>query len=230
MIRVEQTDGLLDRVHFSLLGLEKRLADLRGRGVFAGFPDRYRCIFVHIPKTAGMAIAESLFPGERSRHDPYYVYRQANARKFRAYFKFAFVRNPWDRLVSSYSYLRRGGNDEEDRIWSAQNLARFPDFKSFVLTWLTPENAKSWIHFIPQTDFIFNLDGKLMVDFVGRYETLERDVGIVAERLGRPVPLIRSNQSDHAHYSTYYDSETSDVVRQVYARDLEAFGYPRDPV
>lgn len=230
MIRTEPSDGFFSRVHFSLLGLEKRVADIRGRGVYAGFPDRHRCIFIHIPKTAGMAIAQSLFPGERSRHDPYYVYRQANARKFRAYFKFAFVRNPWDRLVSSYAFLRNGGNDEEDRLWSSRHLTNYPDFRSFVMNWLTLENAKSWIHFIPQTDFVFDLHGRLMVDFVGRYEHLTRDVGIVAERLRLPAPLMRANQSDHAHYSTYFDAEMCDVVRNVYGGDMKTFAYPTDPV
>lgn len=229
VIRLEQTDGILDRVHFSLLGLEKRVADLRGRGVYAGFPDRHRCIFVHIPKTAGMAIVESLFPGERSRHDPYYVYRQANARKFRSYFKFAFVRNPWDRLVSSYAFLRDGGNDAEDKEWSRRHLASYPDFKRFIMGWLTPENARSWIHFIPQSDFILDLNGHLMVDYVGRYENLVNDVRVVAERLGRAAPLLKTNQSNHALFSTYFDPETAEVVRSVYGRDMKAFDYPTDP-
>src|ERR1700746_1966012 len=95
----------------------QRLADLRGRGVYAGYPNRFRCIFIHIPKTAGSSVVEVLF-GERSRHIPYFEYEQANPGKFRRYFKFSFVRNPWDRLVFSYFFLRAGWMRETGILWS----------------------------------------------------------------------------------------------------------------
>src|SRR5258708_2253062 len=103
------------------LRLRQRVADLRGRGIYAGYPNRCRCIFIHIPKPGGSSMAAALF-GEASRHVPYFEYEQANPRKFRQFFKFAFVRNPWDRLVSTYWFLRKGGVNEQDRRWAEQNL------------------------------------------------------------------------------------------------------------
>ena len=111
----------------TVLRWRSRLADLRGRGVYAGYPNRHRCIFIHIPKTAGSSIVEMLF-NEPSRHIPYFVYRDANPEKFRQFFKFAFVRNPWDRLVSTYFFLREGGVNEDDRRWSNAHFEPLREF------------------------------------------------------------------------------------------------------
>jgi hypothetical protein len=201
-----------------------RIADFRGRGVYSGYPNRCRCIFIHIPKTAGSSIVETLF-GERSRHIPYFEYERANPRKFKRFFKFAFVRNPWDRVVSTYSFLRRGGMNEQDRMWSAQCLSRYPDFSSFVRGWLSEENIWSWVHFIPQGHFILNDQGTVMVDYVGRFERIDEDFAYVAHCLGRDIRLDKTNESGHRHFSSYYEEDTREIVRRVYARDIEAFNY-----
>jgi chondroitin 4-sulfotransferase 11 len=215
---------VLTGANSALLSWRMRLADLRGRGVYAGYPNEHRCIFVHVPKTAGSSITQALFDAP-SRHVPYFVYQRANPIKFHRYFKFAFVRNPWDRLVSTYFFLREGGVNWQDRQWSERNLAGYRDFGSFVRDWLTPENARGWVHFMPQSHFICNQAGGLMVDFVGRFERLSDDFDVVAQRLGRATKLPLMNQSEHAHFATYYDNETQDIVRRVYSRDIEAFGY-----
>jgi len=202
----------------------QKVADFRGRGVYAGYPNRCRCIFIHIPKTAGSSIVEVLF-GERSRHVPYFEYERANPRKFRNFFKFAFVRNPWDRLVSTYTFLRHGGMNEQDRAWAEKNLSGYADFGSFVRGWLNEENIWSWVHFIPQSYFIMNAEGTVMVDFVGRFERIDRDFEFVAQRLGSSVRLPWTNVSKHREFMSYYDDDTREIVRQVYSRDIEAFGY-----
>lgn len=218
----------MDRTPPSLLtALRMRLADLRGRGVYEGYPNRFRCIFVHVPKTAGSSVARTLF-GVDSRHVPYFEFERANPAKFRAYFKFAFVRNPWDRLVSSYFFLQRGGMNEVDRAWAAENLAAHPTFDNFVHEWLTDENAMRFPHFRPQAFYLAGPDGKVMMDFVGRFEAIGDDFAEVVRRLGRETVLPVSNKSEHAHYSTYYDDETRRIVGRVYARDAEIFGYRFD--
>lgn len=201
-----------------------RVADWRGRGVYAGYPDAYRCIFIHVPKTAGSSMVKSLF-GEGSRHVPYFVYERANRGKFRRYFKFAFVRNPWDRLVSSYFYLRQGGSGGADKAWSDANLRRYPDFRSFVLGWINAANVATWPHFNPQSYYIADRDGKIMVDFVGQYENLVEDFQFVMNRLGFDAMLELTKKSEHRHFASYYDAETSSIVERVYASDIKVFGY-----
>lgn len=218
---------LAESAQETLLQWRARIADFRGRGIYAGYPDRFRCIFIHVPKTAGSSVARALFD-ENSRHIPYLEFERANAWKFRSYFKFAFVRNPWDRLVSTYFFLKRGGINELDRDWSAQHLAAYASFSEFVRDWLCEDNVSSFPHFRPQSYFLADPQGKVMVDFVGRYENLLHDFTEVARRLGRECQLPLYNKGDHAHFTSYYDDETRDIVGRIYSRDVELFGYRYD--
>jgi hypothetical protein len=204
--------------------LRYRVMDLRGRGEYSHFADDCRCIFIHIPKAAGTSVALTLF-GQGSRHVPWFEYQKANPWKFKRYFKFTFVRNPWDRLVSSYYFLRKGGLNDADARWADQNLAPYPDFGSFVRGWLNEANIQTWVHFLPQHHFICDADGKVMVDFVGRMENLDNDFAYVAERLGCDKKLAKVNTGNDRHYSDQYDEETREIVRRVYAKDIELFGY-----
>jgi chondroitin 4-sulfotransferase 11 len=215
---------MLDIAHVIPLSWRYRIADLRGRGVYAGYPNRHRCIFIHIPKTGGSAVADVLF-GNKSRHVPYFEYEFANPNKFRRYFKFAFVRNPWDRLISTFFFLRGGGMNENDRLWSERNIAHYPNFGSFVRAWLTEENISTWVHFFPQSHFILDETGSVKVDFVGRFERLDEDFNLVAKKLGCQKSLPKKNVGEHKHFTSYYDNETREIVARVYARDIKSFGY-----
>lgn len=204
--------------------LRYRLMELRGRGIYSYFADDFRCIFIHIPKAAGTSVALTLF-GQGSRHVPWFEYQKANPRKFKSYFKFTFVRNPWDRLASSYFFLRKGGMNADDAAWAEANLRDFDDFASFVRGWVNERNIQTWVHFRPQHYFICNPDGKVMMDFVGRMENMESDFSYVAERLGCTRKLMEVNSGSNRNYNAYYDDETREIVRRVYARDIELFGY-----
>lgn len=209
------------------LTVRMRIADLRGRGLYSHYADAHHCIFIHIPKAAGSSVALTLF-GQPSRHIPWQDYARANPRKFAQYFKFTFVRNPWDRLVSTWAFLRKGGMNEQDRHWADTVLCHYPDFDSFVHGWLSPQSIQSWVHFRPQHTFFCDAHGQAQVDFVGRFERLEQDFAVVAERLGCSRPLARVNASERGDYRRYYTPEMRRIVAEVYARDIELLGYDRD--
>ena len=145
-------DSIHERSQFRQHELRERIADLRGRGAYEGWPNAHRAIFIHIPKTAGSSVAQALFGG--SRHVPYFEYERINPRKFKRFFKFSFVRNPWDRLVSTFFFLKNGGMNEMDRRFAAENLAGYDNFAAFVEGWLNEKNIWSWIHFKPQHYYI----------------------------------------------------------------------------
>ncbi|MFP4354891.1 MAG: sulfotransferase family 2 domain-containing protein [Phycisphaerae bacterium] len=73
--------------------------------------DKYRCIFVHIPKAAGVSVCQTLFGNLAGGHDTIEKYQKVFSwSDYKRYFKFTFVRNPWDRLASAYRFLRKGGS------------------------------------------------------------------------------------------------------------------------
>ncbi|MEM7474693.1 MAG: sulfotransferase family 2 domain-containing protein [Planctomycetota bacterium] len=186
--------------------------------------DKLQAIFIHVPKCAGTSIL-TLFEGVYPEHVPYWKFQEKDANRFESYFKFAFVRNPWDRLVSAYEFLKAGGMNEGDRRWAKWALADYPDFESFVLGWLTQDNIETKIHFIPQHHFLWDSDGQLQVDFLGRYEMFSRDSAAIQQRLKSDHQIPHLNPSKRRDYSSYYSPESAAKVSEVYARDIELFDY-----
>jgi chondroitin 4-sulfotransferase 11 len=216
--------GDLQSLSSAIETLRMRIADLRGRGIYSEYADAYGFIFIHIPKTGGSSIVQALLKSD-SRHIPVSEYLRANPQKFRRYFKFSFVRNPFDRLVSSFHFLKSGGMNPQDSAWAKENLSSIPDFPSFVNEWLSVESADNWIHFMPQYQFLCDHTGALRVDFVGRFESLETDFELVGERLGVDAGLPWKNKGDHKLYGDYYDASMKEKVADIYQRDFELFGY-----
>lgn len=135
------------------------------------------------------------------------------AGKFAEYFKFAFVRNPFDRFVSYCSFMTRAG-DAFDR--DPQRVMRH-----FVAS---PPHQH--ILFAPQHSFVTNGEGALLADYIGRVETMQESFEFIADKTGIPtVQLERVNTSKRTSYRDYYDQQLIDGVAKLYARDLELFGY-----
>lgn len=206
------------------MGLRYRLMELRGRSLYNGYPDDHHCIFIHIPKTAGTSVARALF-GSDSRHIPCIEYEKANPKKFRSYFKFAFVRNPWDRLFSAYHFLVRGGMNDYDRTWAKTHLAHYQSFEQFVHEWVNEENIMSWVHFRPQLHFITDSTGKIAMDFLGKMENISSDFDLVCRKLGVTASLPALNMTDKDHYLKAYTAEMIEIVAQAYRNDITLLGY-----
>src|SRR3954465_5712000 len=85
--------------------------------------DYYKCIFIHIPKTAGVSISKSLFGNYTDHANIDWYLKHYEKRTVEQYYKVAFVRNPWDRLYSAYVFLRQGGMYEADATFYNQNLS-----------------------------------------------------------------------------------------------------------
>lgn len=197
---------------------------------------KHRCIFTHVPKVAGKSILGLFGLPELGRdyrqpigyiQDPYDHHRLVEYRGldfFPSYYKFAFVRNPWDRLVSSFFYLDSGGANPFDDAFRKKHLERFNgEFGAFARNL---QDVISTKHFLPQFSWISDNDGKLLTDFVGRYDNLTSDVRHICGRLGLDASsLPHRNRSSHKHYSEYYDAETKAIVAQCYSKDIEYFSF-----
>ena len=211
---------------------------------------RYKTIFIHIPKTGGTSIEAVLgmhgdradvgvvpYPDQVADRQHFYGRRlqHLSAERLRAelndealfasYFKFTVVRNPWERLVSTSAW--------SGRKWSTGQMLERQEFDAFVRRThaaLTGAHDLSragpaYSHVVPQVSYIFDEAGQSLVDFIGRTETLERDWQVIRARLGVEADLPTRMKSVHRQYREYYDAETRDMVADIYARDIEAFGY-----
>jgi len=133
---------------------------------------------------------------------------------FERFFKFGFVRNPFDRFISFCAFMTRqhGYFDREPQ--------RVMHHFLFV------EPPANKIHYEPQHIFFTGEDGALLTDYVGRVEEMQASYDEACRRIGIPSrALDRVNASRRGDYRQYYTPELRDAVAKLYARDLELFGY-----
>lgn len=195
-------------------------------------PAQHNCLFIHIPKCAGVAVSHGLFGERTSWHATILDYMLLFPEEdFNRFFKFTFVRNPWDRLVSAYVFLQQGGVNDSDRLWSERYLSQFEDFDHFVTAWVNKKNIENSLHFKPQVQFLCGPRSlRPLVDFVGYYENLPNDFATIAARLGISARLAKVNMTANKRddYKSYYTDTTTKIVSEAYRDDIAAFGYNFD--
>ena len=223
------------RLQFYKLRHSSEIAELRrkvnpsAKGNFSLAPfDDNKCIFVHITKTAGTSVALTLFDALPYHYQAWQYRVFYGKHDFDRYFKFAFVRNPWDRLYSAFSYLKGGGWNKDDEKWAADHISHIDDFNDFVVNWLTPERLSSHIHFWPQTDFICDRKGRPMIDYLAYFETIADDFITIADKIGCEKQLTHTNASKRVSYREVYSEEAKQKVAELYADDIQNFGYRFD--
>jgi len=187
------------------------------------------CIFVHIPKTGGMTvrgtITECRQGWEKANHendmyphiDIAHIRSIVEPEDFDGYFKFGFVRNPWDRAVSIFVNRRNRHGLE-----SFEEFVEQYNYSSDFCKWPTRKRH--------QLDWFTDSQGRMAMDYVGRFETLQQDLAQICNRLAIAPPehLIHAHKrDDHAkrHYSEYYTDKTREIIARKFRRDIEFFGY-----
>ena len=152
-------------------------------------------------------------------------------------FTFAFVRNPWDRLVSCYRDKIAGEVDGFTyftiRPGVANCLARFEafeagmSFEGFVNAVASIPDKEADEHFRSQYTFVTDADAQIGIEFIGRFERLADDFEEVRRRTGLPaveLPRLQASRT-RVSYASYYTQATCDIVRERFRTDIELFGY-----
>jgi hypothetical protein len=213
---------------------------------------KHRFLFVHIAKTGGTSVRAALqgrrwadpwywpmflcsrfshLSGHRigtklPRHAKVIAAKELLPKEwFDELFKFAFVRNPWDLQVSSFHHIRRE---------RPQFLGGHEDFAGFLRWKLDP--ARPYQFHVDtsielQTDYLIDLRGDIVVDFIGRYERLHDDFDAACRRIGLSnlqLPHRRQAKDRARDYRGYYDDATAELVGRHFARDIELLGYRFD--
>jgi hypothetical protein len=199
---------------------------------------QYKLAFVHIPKCGGQTVERVFGPDdscdlfgvdgdvELSNLTAHEIRERVVGRGIDDYLTFAFVRNPWDRLVSEYFYRLKCGSFP----YLDYPLSPPSDFDMFVqLVTAVDLRTRTHVaanHLYPQTDFICDRTDRFQVDFVGRFESFERDLRVIASARGvRLGDVPRINATSHGPYRDYYTAATAEAVGKLYARDREVLGY-----
>ena len=186
-----------------------------------------KTIFIHIPKTAGMSLLNAIYDDVTlESHRSMYFNKIALNIKSDEYFSFTFVRNPFSRLYSTYTFLEKGGINKFDRDAFETHLAKFKDFEDFVLNGLNKEIIFQITHLIPQYEYLCDLRGNIEVDFVGRFEDLEKDIRNLSSKLGKDIVLSHLNKNTNKlNYTDVYTAEMIEKVHHIYQKDIDVFEY-----
>ena len=188
-------------------------------------------IFIHIPKVAGGSIRRSSLAPQTVAHDS----RSKNYHYLKDFkttttpFSFSFVRNPWDRCVSAFRWLASGGNSRADERDAQKYLLQYrTNFTSFIRYCKHNNDFLEQLHFKPQHHWICDDDGNILIDFIGRFESLQADFDRLCDILGSPREKLRHNKKPkkpQPPYTEYYNNETRKIIKEKYAQDIDYFGY-----
>ena len=175
-----------------------------------------KLIYIHIPKTGGTSLKKAIYGYyPKGDHQKWGVVKEVSAATWDTYFKFSFVRNPWDWVYSIYSFYRMG------KKYTLVEANVLPDtFEEFIY------DLDKYLDIlglnINQCDFIGD-----ELDHIGRFETINDDFKFIMEKLGMnglKLPHIRQSKRN-VDYHEVYNDDMVEIVRNKFTKDIEKFGY-----
>ena len=207
---------------------------------------QHQCIFVEVPKTGSTSIRRilgspnvphlscweirrlmlsELDDAKKAsigrgfyRLLPQVTRRRLGGERFDSFYKFGFVRNPWDRVVSLYM-RNEGIQSRHDQTF--EQFVRKLRYSSATCIHPSPQ--------VNQLDWFIDPSGNVIADYIGKFETLDQDWAIIRQKLRGDLPetLSRAKANPHKvrHYSLYYTDETRSIVADRFRLDIEYFDY-----
>jgi hypothetical protein len=187
-------------------------------------------IFIHIPKCAGHALQKSLFGKRLFGHQTIRQYQVALPRNvYREAWKFTVTRDPWERIVSAWRFLKAGGYNANDANYFVANLSQFATFDHFVNDWLVHQdlNQCGCVHFKPQLHYLLELDGSLPMDYMVKLVDLASEYEKLRRRFdGGELIVDNATKGGQVDCRSFYSSkETLANVSSIYADDIRVLGY-----
>jgi len=139
---------------------------------------------------------------------------------YKNYFKFAFIRNPWDRLVSCW---KNKVIDENHFHFSQEELLKMQKFENFV-NFVSEQNISKCNHHLRLQSKLIDMNN---LDYLGRFENFREHLKGIMKIIGIPdIKISRINESkDRNGYMSYYDEQLIQKVAEIYSRDINLFSY-----
>ena len=171
---------------------------LRPKDPYTSSNDRLKCIFIHIPKCGGISIDEALF-GEKVGHKNYIDFKIYDTVRCLEYTKFTVVRDPIDRFISAFYFLKSGGRNVTDFAWAQEYLSRCEEPEELIEAMRADssllDSIFKWQHFRPQYTFLLGELDQIEMDYILRFNHLEDDFDELVRALGISARLPHANKT-----------------------------------
>jgi len=178
-------------------------------------------VFIHINKTAGTSIGNAIGLPVKHHQTAREIIARIGRDKWDTAYKFTLVRNPWDKVVSHYEYRRKRNKTEV----ATRNVSFSEWVKKTYGTDKDPFFYNNPKAFQPQVEWLKDDQGRIAIDFIGKFESISDDFDQIKNIIGIEAELPHLNASKRAGYQSYYDDETRQIVAQWFHEDIEVFGY-----
>lgn len=180
--------------------------------------------YIAIPKTGGVSVQSSGIVDEKN----WFGHKRAREiENLQDYFSFTFVRNPYDKVVSSFFYWSNKGADRF-LTWKK----KYSTFHDFLMYYQYSTKVEKFHFDYTNFDYITNNDGEVIVDFVGKFDNIENEFikvqkmcGIKDEKIKR---LPKLNSSNHSDWRLYYTDELASIVYEKWEKDFTYFGFDKN--
>ena len=188
--------------------------------------NKHKFIFVHIQKTGGSSIKYALnWDGKKQNggeHLTVKKYEKMLKDRYKEYFVFTCIRNPWDRMVSHYFHGKRANK------FKAKKFNNFNEWIKFYLTKGKKQTVEPQRYFT-QYEYLINNQKKVDIDYIMQYENLQNDFDKLCDLLNierRVLPHKRKSiRRKNKHYSLFYNNKNIYLVERMFKRDIEFFNY-----
>ncbi len=198
---------------------------------------KHKFIFIHIQKTAGTSISSALNPlceesyPSMKHWSAVKIKEKFGSNIWNEYFKFTFIRNPYERLFSWYNMIDKSRGNPGPNIFHSYIQKNIHSFSSFIMD---DKNFQGIHKLPPQRVSQFKKiseNGRVIVDFIGRYENINEDFSYICEKINIPEPILpHVNKFDHDNYMNYYTKEMIDEVNSFNEEDFIKFYDKQDAI
>ena len=191
---------------------------------------QHKLLFIHIPKNGGTSIekffnmmGKDSFYGSNTITESGVLYSPQHLTPdllqkyldkdiYNTYFKFSFVRNPYDKVKSEFFWRQRIGDINTNT-----------DFKKWVFNFYGKIDND---HKLPQYKYIFNDNGEKVVNFVGKVENINQDFAKLLDIINYPKKESLSKENINKNRkSVIFDQEIKEKIVDIYSEDFKLFGY-----
>lgn len=200
------------------------------------YSEKSNVLFTHISRTGGMSIDNCMrrvLPDARTivgQHAPLVAARALLRARFEQAYKFAFVRNPWDRFVSWYALMAAVKHSAEPNCAAPMgpDTNHWRGFDAFLDNWCAQEVQIDGVRRrqLSQWAQLVDADGVQLADDIGRFENYTPDAIRLFANAHIDAGLLPTlNASNHLHYSVYYSTFGRELIEHAFPEDIANFGY-----